>query len=204
VLLNPCRRFSIWIRPSICHSAHLNSLSDLDLEHLYFTPDPFHPSPPLQWYSDARIGAPQSPLRPRFRPPLSGSRLFTSLPFRRCSAWMAALLDRHSSTPVGPLSPGFAPLNYIPYSSINISTHLAHPALHTRHSSFPGGTSFFPPNSSFCLSNPDLIHCEQTSEFEPFKYHQSIQTTLEFNFTHSPGPNHSGIQGAPPASSHRG
>jgi len=34
----------------------------------------------------------------------------------------------------------------------------------------------------------------------PLRYHKSSKTTLEFNFTHSPGANHSEIQGVPPAS----
>jgi hypothetical protein len=34
------------------------------------------------------MGAPHSPLRPQLGAPLFDSRLFTSLPFRRCSAWM--------------------------------------------------------------------------------------------------------------------
>ena len=80
---------------------------------------------------------------------------------------------------------------------------LAHPVLHIRHSSFPGGVPLFPVNSSYCLSNSILIHCELTSQFQPFRYDKSSQTTLEFNFTHSPGPNHSEIQGAPAASLRR-
>jgi len=149
------------------------------------------------------IGAPQSPLRPWFGAPLFHSRRFTSLPFWRCSAWMAAPLDRRSSTPVGPPWPGFAPLNHIPCSSINISTPLAHPTLHIRPSSFPGGAPLFPPNLSYCLSNSISIHCKLPSQFQPFRYHKSSQTTLEFNFAHSPGPNHSEIQAAPLASLRR-
>jgi len=96
--------------------------------------------------------------------------------------------------------PGFAPSNFIPHSSIIvISTPLAHPALHIRHS-FLGGSPVFPANSSYCLSHSILILCELTSQFKPFTYHKSIQTTLEFNFTHWPDPNHLEIQGAPPAS----
>ena len=77
---------------------------------------------------------------------------------------------------------------------------LAHPVLHIRHSSFPGGVPLFPVNSSYCLSNSILIHRELTSQFQPFRYHKSSQTTLEFNFTHSPDPNHSEIEAAPAAS----
>jgi len=115
---------------------------------------------------------------------------------------MAAPLERRSSIPIGARWPGITPLNYIPPSSINISTPLAHPALHIRHSSFPGGAPLFPPNSSYCLSNSILIYCERTSQFQPFRYHKSSQTTMEFNFTHLPGLKHSEIQGAPPGSLH--
>jgi hypothetical protein len=38
--------------------------------------------------SSSRMGAPQSPPRPRIGAPLFHSRLVTSLPFQRCSAWM--------------------------------------------------------------------------------------------------------------------
>jgi len=140
------------------------------------------------------------PLWPRFGVPLSHSRLWTSLPVRWCSTCMAAPLDGCSSTPVSPPWPGFAPLNYIPRSSINISTPLAHPALHIRHSSFAGGAPLFPPNSSSCVSNSILILCDLASQFQPFKYHKWSQMTLECNFTHSPGWNYSEMQGAPSAS----
>jgi len=114
----------------------------------------------------------------------------------------AALLDRCSSIPVGAPWPGFAPLNFVLRSSITISTPLAHPALHIRHSSFPGGTPLFPPNSSYCLSNSILIHCELNSQFQSFSYHTWSQMTLKFSFTHSPGSDHLEIQGVPPASLH--
>ena len=103
---------------------------------------------------------------------------------------------------IGAHWPGFAPPNFIPHSSITIITPLAHPALHIRHS-FPGGAPLFPANSSYCLSNSILILRELTSQFQPCRYHKSSQTTLEFNFAHSPDPNHSEIQGAPPASLRR-
>jgi len=93
--------------------------------------------------------------------------------------------------------PGFAPLNYIPRSSITIITLLAHAALHFRHSSFAGGAPLFPLNSSYCLSNSILIHQELTSQFQLFWYHKSSQTTLEFDFTHSPDRNHFEIEEAP-------
>ena len=184
-------------------------------------------TPPPQWYFAARIGAPQSlsvllsldwqfdisfsapqsTILSWLSAPVFHSRLFTALPFRRSSAWMAAPLYQCSSTPAGAPWPGFAPRNYIPRSSINISTPLAHsalhPALHIRHSSLPGGAPPFPPNSSYCLSNSILIHCKLTSHFQSFRYHKSSQTTLEFNFTHSPGSNHWEIQGVPPASLRR-
>ena len=38
--------------------------------------------------SSSRMGAPQSPHRPRLGAPRLHTRLFTSLTFRRCSAWM--------------------------------------------------------------------------------------------------------------------
>jgi hypothetical protein len=66
-LLNPRRRSSIprpssvWIGAAIFHSAL----------HIAFS-----------------VRAPQSPPQPRLGAPLFHSRLFTSLPFRRCSAWM--------------------------------------------------------------------------------------------------------------------
>jgi len=97
----------------------------------------------------------------------------------------------------------FAPPNFILHSSITIITPIAHPALHIRHSSFPGGTPLFPVNSSYCHSITSLIHRELTSQFQLFRFHQSSQTTFEFNFSHSPGQNHSEIQGVPPACLHR-
>jgi hypothetical protein len=45
---------------------------------------------------------------------------------------------------IGGPSSGFAPPNIIPQSSITIITPLPHPALHHRHSAFPGGTPVFP------------------------------------------------------------
>ena len=39
-------------------------------------------------HSSSRMGAPQSLPQPRLGAPLFHSRLFTSLPVRRCSAWM--------------------------------------------------------------------------------------------------------------------
>jgi len=182
-----------------------------------------YPPPPPQWDSSARIrapqtlsallsldshfdmsvSAPQSPLQPRLGAPLFDCRLCTSLHCRRCSAWMAAPLDRRFSTLVSTPWPGVAPLYNILHSSINISTPLAHPALHIRHSSFPGGAPLFPPNSSYCLSNFILIQCELTSQFQPLRYHKSSQTTFEFNFTHLPGSNHAEIQQPPTASLRR-
>ena len=101
---------------------------------------------------------------------------------------------------IGAPRPGFVPFNFVLHSSITIITPLAHPALPIRHSSFPGGASLFSTNSSYCLTNSILNHHELTSQYQLFRYHKSSQTTLEFNVTHSPGLNHSEIQGAPPAS----
>jgi len=98
---------------------------------------------------------------------------------------------------------GFAPHSFIPCSSITIITPLAHPALHIRHFASPGGTPLVPANSSYCLSNSTVICHELTSQFLAIRYHQSSQTTLEFNFTHLPAPNHSDIQRDPPVSSRR-
>jgi len=64
---------------------------------------------------------------------------------------------------IGAPWPGFVPLNFILHFSITFITLLAHVALHSRHSSFPGGAPLFPANSSYCLSNSILIHRELTS-----------------------------------------
>jgi len=109
-----------------------------------------------------------------------------------------------SSIPVGAPWPGFSPLNFILHSSITISTPLAHLELHIRHSSFPGGAPRFPPNSSYLPFKPHYDSPLANLNSNPFSYHKSSQTTLEFNFTHSPSQNHSEIQGAPPDSMHRG
>jgi hypothetical protein len=66
---------------------------------------------------------------------------------------------------IGAPWPRFAPLNFLPHSSITIITPLAHPALHIRHSSFPGGAPLFPADSSYYLSNCILIHRELTYPF---------------------------------------
>jgi len=132
----------------------------------------------------SRMDAP----RPQSGAPQFHSRLFASLPFRDAQHRWAAPLE-------WPFLAWICALNFIPHSSITIITPFAHPALHIRHSSFPGGASCFPPNSSYCIPNSILIDRERTSQFQPFRYHKSSQTTLEFNFAHSPGPNHSVIQG---------
>jgi hypothetical protein len=116
---------------------------------------------------------------------------------------MAAPLDRCSFTPIGPPWPGFAPLNHILHSSLNISTPLAHPAIPLRHYSFPNGTPLFPPNSSYWYSIGILIYCKLTPQFKAFWYPKSSQMTLDFNFTHLPDANDLEIQGAPPASLRR-
>jgi len=51
----------------------------------------------LDWGFDISFSAPQSHLRPRLGAPLFHSRLFASLPFWWCTAWMTAPLDRRSS-----------------------------------------------------------------------------------------------------------
>jgi len=56
------------------------------------------------------------------------------------------------------LWPGFAPINFNLHSSISISTPHAYLAHNIRHSSFPGGLPFLPPNLSDCLPNSILIH----------------------------------------------
>ena len=98
---------------------------------------------------------------------------------------------------------GFTPLNFFPHSSITIITLLAHPTLHIRHSSFRGGAPLFPGNSSCCLPNSILIYCKVTSLFQHSRYHKLSQTSLEYNFAHLQGPNHTKIQWAPLASLHR-
>jgi len=203
--------FSRWISREISpfHSDRIVLLQN-PLHYSSITHGGLLHTPPPQWCSSTRIGAaqspsallsldwrfnssfraPQSPPRPRLGAPLFHSSLSTSLHFRRCSAWMCAAQDRHSSIPVGAPWPGFAPLNFIPHSSINISTPLGHTALHIRNSFFPGGATLFLPNSSNWHWNSILIDCELTSQFQPFTYHKSSQTTLEFNFTRSPGSTH--------------
>jgi len=127
------------MRDSIFRSALLNPLSDLDLERLYFIPDSEHPSlspspspivlPCWNRRSSNPLGAPQSPLRPRFWAPLFHSRLFTTLPFRWCSAWMAAPLDKCSATPVGP--PWLALLASITFRAPPSTSALRFPTLHS-------------------------------------------------------------------------
>jgi len=77
------------------------------------------------WNFDCSFSAVQSPLQPQFGPPLFHAGVFTYLLFRQCSAWMAAPLDRCSSTPISAPCPGFAFLDYIPCSSITINTPIA-------------------------------------------------------------------------------
>jgi hypothetical protein len=74
---------------------------------------------------------------------------FLVSPFGADQHGWAAPLDWCSTIPVGACLPGFSPLNFILRSSITISTPLAHLELHIRHSYFPGGTPWFPPNSSY-------------------------------------------------------
>jgi len=146
------------------------------------------------------MGTPQSPPRPRIEAPLFHSRLVTSLPFRRCSAWMGC-------------SAGYALLNPRRRSLAWIFAPQFHSALlhHHQHSPCPprtphqalllsGGAPRFPPNSSYLPFKPHYDSPLANLNSNPFRYHKSSQMTLEFNFTHSPGRNHSEIQGAPPAS----
>ena len=85
----------------------------------------------------SRMGAPQSPPRPRIEAPLFHSRLVATLPFQRCSAWMG------SSAGYALLNPCRRSLGWIftpQFHSVlleHISTPLAHLELHIRHSSFP-------------------------------------------------------------------
>jgi len=78
--------------PPQCHSsarirAPQSSLALLSLEW-HFDISFSTPYCVFCWHSSSRMGAPQSPPRPRIGAPLFPSRLVTSLPFRRCSAWM--------------------------------------------------------------------------------------------------------------------
>ena len=188
-------------------------------------------TPPPPWFSSAIIGAAQSPsallcLDWRFDISFSASYCISVSAPPLDWALLNPLLDLdqehlyfspESSPPslsvmlsidgllrwIGAPWPGFAPHNFIPHSSITIISPHAHPALHIRHSSCPGGALVFPTNSSYCLSNSILIHRELTSQFQPFRYHKSSQTALELYFAHSPGPNYSEISGTPPSSFHR-
>jgi len=177
--------------------------------------------PPPPWFSSTIIGAPQSPSALHsldWRFDIAFSAAYSISVDASPLEWALLDLDqehlnfiRDSLPPslsamlsidgllcwLGAPWPGFAPPKFIPHSSITIITPLAHPALHNRHSSFPGGAPLFPANSSYCLLNSLLIQCELTSQFQPFGYNKSSQTTLEFNYAHPPGPNHSEIPGAP-------
>jgi len=172
------------------------------------------------WFSSAIIGAPQSPsalLSWNWRFNISFSAPYC-ISVSAQLEWVLIDLDQErlyfiaDSLPLslsailsmdgllcwtGAPWPRFVPLSFIPHSSITIITPFAHPALLIRYTTFPGGAPRFPPNSSYPLSNSILIHRELTSQFQPIKYHKSSQTTLQFNFAHSTGPNHSEIQGAP-------
>jgi len=139
--------------------------------------------------SSSRMGAP----RPQSGAPLFYSRLFTSLHFSDAQHRWAAPLDMRSLA--WDCTPQF--------HSALLHHHHHSPCPHCtphRHSSCLGGAPLFPANSSYCLSNSILNHRELTSQVQPFRYHKSRQTTLEFNFGHSPGPNHSEICRAPPGS----
>jgi len=163
--------------------------------------------PPPPWFSSAIIGAPQSPsaflsLDWCFdisfsatycisvgTPPLEWALLnpLLDLDHERLNfilnnlppSLFAMLSIDGLGHWIGTPWPGFAPHNFIPHSSITIISPLAHPALHIRHSIFPGGAPLFPANSSYCLSNSILIYRELSSEFQPYRYHKSSQMTLE-------------------------
>ena len=110
--------------------------------------------------SSSRMGSPQSPPQSRLGVPLFHSRLFTSFPFRRCSAWMGC------SAAWALLNPRRRSLAWICAPQFHSASPSALPLATShdiRHSSFPGGAPLFPPNSSYCLSNSILIHRKLTS-----------------------------------------
>ena len=87
--------------------------------------------------SSSRMGAPESPPQPRLGAPLFHSRLFASIPFGRCSAWMGC-------------SAGFGLLDPHRHSFAWICTLQFHSALlhHHQHSPGPPRT----PHQAFLLS----------------------------------------------------
>ena len=148
------------------------------------------------------MGAPQSPPQPRLGAAQFHSRLLTSLTLRRCSPWMgyctAKALNnpcRHSMAWI--CAPQFDSALLHHHQHSPCPPRARHQALlHSWwHTSSSPEFIILPFNLQSDSPQPNL-------NLKPFGYHQSSQTTLEFNFTHSPGPNHSEIHGAPPASLH--
>jgi len=149
------------------------------------------------------MGAPQSPPQSRLGAPLFHSWLVAFPPLLALLSmdgllcWICALLsplaffgeDLHPSISFcTPRSPSALPLHTSHTTSVTppvLEAHPFHPWSH--HVAFQ--TPFW-----FTASYP---------QFQHFRYHKSSQMTLEFNFAHSPSPNHSEIQGASPASLRR-
>ena len=176
MLLNPCQRFSI---PSALLS--LDWCYDISFSAPYclFCP-----------HSSSRMGAPQTPSQPRLGAPLFCSRLFTSLP-------LSALLSMDGLLCCigAPQSPSaILGLDLPPSISfcITISTPLDHLTRHQALLLSWWRTSFSP---EFIIL-PFNLHFDSPQanlNSNPFGYHKLSQTTLEFNFTHSPDLNHSEI-----------
>jgi hypothetical protein len=104
--------------------------------------------------SSNRMGAPQSPLQTQLGAPLFHCRLFTSLPVRRCSAWMCCSLA------LALLNPCQRALAWICANQFHSASPSALPLTtshNIRHSSFPCGAPLFHPNSLYYLSNSILI-----------------------------------------------
>jgi len=142
-------------------------------------------------------GLPQSPPHPRLGGHLFHSTLFSSLSCRRCKACMGC-------------SAGLALLNPHRRSLAWISDSQFHSALlyHRQHSPCPPRTPHQVPllpwertsSSPKFIILPFKLHFDSPQanlNSKPFRYHKWNQTTLESNFTHSAGPNHWGIHGAP-------
>jgi hypothetical protein len=140
----------------------------------------------------SRMGAPW----PWSESPEFHSRLFTSLPFGDAHHTWAAPLERHSLARI--CVPQF-------HSALLHHHHHSLCAPCTPHQAvlLSWWRTLFCPKFIILISNSILIHCELTSQFQWIRYHKSSQMTLEFNFAHAPGPNHSEMKAAPPASFHR-
>jgi len=151
--------------------------------------------------SSSRMGAAQSPPQPsRIEAPLFHSRLVTSLRFQRCSALMGC------SAEYALLNPRRRSLAWIfaPQFHLALLHHHQHSPCwpQSRHQALLHSwwhTSFSPEFVIFAFQTP-FWFTSCWPQFQSFRYHKSSQTTLEFNFTHSPGRNHLEIQEAPPAS----